>query len=1070
MGKSKRMVRETNKKHYAKSKPDIRQRKEEQDFSGRTVDESVKFQHKIIHKESKLESKQVQVETFSKRQQNLKILDDKFTQTPLPIHDKNESTIQIADLQDEIVNNNYLHQPSPPEAPLVESKPISHKKQVQLNQRKAFENQQNVEIRNEIEFTEQNGRNSEIFVSSDCDLTQTGNENEVPQIQFEIVHQNPVNSSELNHSKDLNFGPTSSQTQAQNNSQPNESIDRKIHDSPFRKFDTNQSRIIDTETKFTHRRNEGRAKLIHNQNQGTPSQFKNKKGKKHVHGDSVHESQNILSELPISQFDSSTDSVPLKTYPKVIDEYISIIEQADNESVFDVSLQQSQLRKDTKKFQPSNSKLSKNKIRVVKNSQSQQIEKTVTLTDGGKQSSNQFQSSLYENSIMIEQISYPSIDWSKKLHLPQIKLFSREILHSNAVSGKIQNNEIKPLTRKGKRLSNRLSNKETKSNIARSLYPDTTSDKNRKTVSKSSKTKLSITPIQVDGRPKYNFATTAKKQFYKGRLTSTNNIKANKFRRHRLLKDQLQIHEKLNSLVIEPIEFVKDKKNRRLLKKIEQAKLGRIQSSPLKKVVSGLASSEFLVASYLQAGADDNVAVDATTKVLNINAATLMRLAKKSNRKKTIKKLTKKAKVRQSQLEFRHKYRLMKEDKIFQQQLFYRKAMYRQRMKQQIRNKHFPRIRDRIKEELKKLLNQMVQFITTRWKSFLVLALALFSLLTVVYSNSQFMFGALSSVSYQLTTTSYLSSEEMLVALNHIFSTYELNLSNQLARLKESKPGYDEYIVKGREQIGHDPHVLLAYLTARFGEIKDQTSVEPAMKQLFDQIYQVSYREEREIRYRKVKEEVLDTSGKKTIVEKEVPYTYRKLIATVSKNDMDEVIQSIFAGSSSNLEHYRILRETKGNLETAFPSGTTISLPGNVSSVYDVNLTGGNFPPPNPNHVATLNGGYPGQCTWYVYNRFSQLGKPIKHSPMGNGGEWAFYAARYGYPVSREARAGTAVCMPPTVPYADPTYGHIAFVERVNPDGSIVISEMNVKGEFVISTGYLPREMAAQCYYINFGL
>ncbi|WP_392378149.1 hypothetical protein, partial [Streptococcus suis] len=102
---------------------------------------------------------------------------------------------------------------------------------------------------------------------------------------------------------------------------------------------------------------------------------------------------------------------------RVSDEFHSIIDQADNESVFDVSLLQSQLRIDNKKFQPSNSKLSKNKIRVVKNSQSQQIEKTVTLTDGGKQSSNQFQSNLNENSIMIEQISYPNIDWSKKLHL-----------------------------------------------------------------------------------------------------------------------------------------------------------------------------------------------------------------------------------------------------------------------------------------------------------------------------------------------------------------------------------------------------------------------------------------------------------------------------------------------------------------------------------------------------------------------------------------------------------------------------------------------------------------------------
>ncbi|HEM5240352.1 TPA: hypothetical protein U1338_001263, partial [Streptococcus suis] len=519
MGKSKRMVRETNKKHYAKSKPDIRQRKEEQDFSGRTVDESVKFQHQIIHKESKLESRQNQVESSGKRRKNINIVDDKSTQTPLPIHDKNESTIQIVDLHDEIVNKNYFHQPSLPEAPLVESKSISHKKQVQLQQRKAFENQQNVESRNDIEFTEQNGHNSEIHVSSDGDLAQTGNEQEVQQIQFEIVHHNPVNSSELNHSKELNFGPTSSQTQAQNNSQPTESIDRKIHDSPFRKFDTNQSRIIDTETKFTHRRNEGRAKLIHNQNQGTPSQFKNKKGKKHVHGDSIHESQNILSELPISQFDSSTDLVPIKTYPRVSDESNSIIDQADNESVFDVSLLQSQLRIDNKKFQPSNSKLSKNKIRVVKNSQSQQIEKTVTYTDGGKQSSNQFQSNLNENSIMVEQISYPNIDWSKKLHLPQIKLFSKDILHTNAVGGKIQNDESKPFTRKGKGLSSGLSNKETKSNFARSLNLDTTSNKNRKTVSKSSKTKLRGTPIQVDGRPKYYFATTTKKQFYKGRLT-----------------------------------------------------------------------------------------------------------------------------------------------------------------------------------------------------------------------------------------------------------------------------------------------------------------------------------------------------------------------------------------------------------------------------------------------------------------------------------------------------------------------------------------------------------------------
>ena len=113
--------------------------------------------------------------------------------------------------------------------------------------------------------------------------------------------------------------------------------------------------------------------------------------------------------------------------------------------------------------------------------------------------------------------------------------------------------------------------------------------------------------------------------------------------------------------------------------------------------------------------------------------------------------------------------------------------------------------------------------------------------------------------------------------------------------------------------------------------------------------------------------------------------------------------------------------------------------------MYDFDVSGGNFPPPDPNHVASLNGGYPGQCTWYVYNRFSQLGKPIQHSPMGNGGEWAFYVQNYGYSVSRVARAGTAISFPPGVVGSSEEYGHIAFVEKVNADGSVVISEMNVK-------------------------
>ena len=53
---------------------------------------------------------------------------------------------------------------------------------------------------------------------------------------------------------------------------------------------------------------------------------------------------------------------------------------------------------------------------------------------------------------------------------------------------------------------------------------------------------------------------------------------------------------------------------------------------------------------------------------------------------------------------------------------------------------------------------------------------------------------------------------------------------------------------------------------------------------------------------------------------------------------------------------------------------------------------------------------------------------------------------------------------------ADPVYGHVGFVERVNADGSLFISEMNVQGVNVISTRTIPAGVAAQATYINFGL
>ncbi|MBF0780839.1 MULTISPECIES: CHAP domain-containing protein [unclassified Granulicatella] len=130
---------------------------------------------------------------------------------------------------------------------------------------------------------------------------------------------------------------------------------------------------------------------------------------------------------------------------------------------------------------------------------------------------------------------------------------------------------------------------------------------------------------------------------------------------------------------------------------------------------------------------------------------------------------------------------------------------------------------------------------------------------------------------------------------------------------------------------------------------------------------------------------------------------------------------------------------------------------------------GGHYASPSPSYIAAVNGGVPGQCTWYVYNRVAQLGAPIPYRKMGNGGEWGTYARSYGYTVTNTPQAGTIVSFTSSVPGMS-YYGHVAFVESVNPDGSIVVSEMNVQGAFVISTRTIPASTAALGQYIHVGL
>ncbi|MGM0020239.1 hypothetical protein IGK80_001118 [Enterococcus sp. DIV0609] len=131
-----------------------------------------------------------------------------------------------------------------------------------------------------------------------------------------------------------------------------------------------------------------------------------------------------------------------------------------------------------------------------------------------------------------------------------------------------------------------------------------------------------------------------------------------------------------------------------------------------------------------------------------------------------------------------------------------------------------------------------------------------------------------------------------------------------------------------------------------------------------------------------------------------------------------------------------------------------------------VEMTKSDFPAYNGENYDTYNSYAWGNCTQYVYNRITQLGKHIDLT-MGNGKDWSVTGQARGYEVSRTPQAGTAVSFPAGVLGADPMYGHVAFVEKVNQDGSIYISEMNVQGLNVVSTRTIPANYTSVLSYIT---
>lgn len=95
------------------------------------------------------------------------------------------------------------------------------------------------------------------------------------------------------------------------------------------------------------------------------------------------------------------------------------------------------------------------------------------------------------------------------------------------------------------------------------------------------------------------------------------------------------------------------------------------------------------------------------------------------------------------------------------------------------------------------------------------------------------------------------------------------------------------------------------------------------------------------------------------------------------------------------------------------------------------------------------NGYVAGYCTWYVKNR-----RPDLPNNLGNASTWVSRAAAQGLPTGTTPLAGAV----------GQRGNHVVYVEKVNDDGTITITDMNYQSLYVITTRTVPASQFSYIY------
>lgn len=214
------------------------------------------------------------------------------------------------------------------------------------------------------------------------------------------------------------------------------------------------------------------------------------------------------------------------------------------------------------------------------------------------------------------------------------------------------------------------------------------------------------------------------------------------------------------------------------------------------------------------------------------------------------------------------------------------------------------------------------------------IALLLLFVMTVFTSCSQMALGGLNA----LVSTSYTAEDRDICDADLELTRLEANLDYEIQNVERTHPGYDEYRY-AVDPIGHDPHELMAYLTARYMDFT-YPQVRGDIQTLFNAMYTLSITETVEVRYRtEIRTRTVTTHDPVTgesdtyeeTYEVQVPYNYYILNTRLTSRSLYTMAYPRLTPEQQ--EMYTVYMETKGNKQY-FANPFPFNWQGSVSSLY----------------------------------------------------------------------------------------------------------------------------------------